>query len=292
MKNMMHEEIPAYREATTLYRKNRRRTWLIVTLVTASLLLLALMSSSLIIGYRLLNPIPVHSSTETRTFKVGAGVQPTLNVADDNGLIHVQAGTGNMVTVTAHKVGDSFAASPGDFKVIYRQDGNTITVQVKNDSVHPFDFLNTSHTDVDVTVPMKSNLQLVTDSGDISVAGIEGKILLASNSGALQATDVSINNASQFTTDSGSIIMRGSIGTEGHYMFQSNSGAIDVTLPGSSSFRVDLNSISGAITTDFPISSQQQSSTDGKTISGNIGSSPLAVVSMQSDSGAIHLGHI
>lgn len=292
MKNMMHEETPGNREAAAPYQMRRRHTGRIITFVILISLLIVLIIGGLAIGLRLLNPIPIRTTTETRTFSLGARIQPTLIVSDDSGFIHVQPGSGNTVTVTATKVGDSFAASPNDFKVSYSQNGNTITVQVSNGSIHPFDFLNSSRADLNVIVPVNSDLHLETDSEDISVTGIQGKMTLTSNSGTVRATEVLLTSGSQFSTDSGSVTVRGSIGHTGHYMFQSNSGAIDVTLPSNTSFHADLVSNSGTITNDFPIATAQPPRTDGGAIKGDVGSSPQATVSMQSDSGALDLRQV
>jgi DUF4097 and DUF4098 domain-containing protein YvlB len=290
MKDMMHEETHVSGEAAPQYRRpRRRRTGRIVTFVILISLLIILIVGGLGVAFRMLNPTPIRTTTETHTFNLGAGTQPMFIVSDNNGFIHVRAGAGNTATVTATKVGDSFGASPDDFKVSYSQSGNTITIQVNNDSVHPFDFLNTSRADLDVTLPANSDLHLATNSGDIAVTGIQGKMTLTSNSGALQATDVSLNSVSLLSTNSGSIIMRGSIGTAGHYMFQSNSGDVDVTLPRNTSFHADLVSNSGTITNDFPIVIAHQPGAYGSTVSGNVGSSPQATLSIQSNSGALHL---
>jgi len=292
MQNSMHEE--TYKDGTVPRneRPRRRRTGRIITFIVLISLLVVLIVSGLAIGYRLLNPTAVHTTMETHTFQLGTATQPTLVVSDDDGFVHVLPGTGNTVTVRATKVGDSFGASPDDFKVSYSQNGNTITVQVTNNTIHLFDFSAVSQADLEVTVPVKSDLHIETNSGDITATGIQGKMTLNSNSGSLHATDVSLKSGSLLNTDSGRITMRGSIDTSGRYTFQSNSGDVDVALPGSTSFHANLTSNSGTIKNDFLITSPQQSSANGKTVSGDVGSSPHATISMQSDSGSLHLGQI
>ena len=87
------------------------------------------------------------------------------------------------------------------------------------------------------------------------------------------------------------MLVRGSIGTNGQYQFHSNSGDIDVSLPHSTSFHANLVSNSGTITNDFPIAIAQQPP-DVRTVSGDVGSSPQAIITLQSDSGSLHLGQI
>ncbi len=238
MKNIIHEETYRSGEVPRYERPRRRLTGRIATLIV----LIILLVGGLGITIRLLNPTPVHTTTETRTFHLSAGTQPTLVVSDNNGIVHVHPGAGDAVIVTATKKGDGFGASPDDFKVSYSQSGNIITIQVKNDSIHPFDFSTASQADLDMTVPVKSDLKLETNSGEISVTGIQGKMTLNSNSGSLQATDVSL-----LSTNSERITVRGSIDTVGRYTFQSNSGGVDVILPRNMSFHADLTSNSGTI---------------------------------------------
>lgn len=288
MKHIMHEEIYRSGEVPRYERPRRRRTGRIAILIA----LIILLVGGLGITIRLLNPTPVRITTETRTFNLSAGTQPTLVVSDNNGFVRVHPGAGNTMAVLATKKGDGFGASPDDFKVSYSQSGNTITIQVSNDSIHPFDFSTASQADLDVTVPARSDLKLDTNSGEISVAGIQGKMTLTSNSGSLQATDVSLKSVSLLSTNSGSITMRGSIDTVGRYTFQANSGGVDVILPRHTSFHADLTSNSGNITNDFPIASAHQSGSTGRTVSGDVGSSPQAIVTIQSDSGPLHLGQL
>lgn len=286
----MHEERYRSREVPYNERPRRRSARRIVVFIVLVVLLVVLIIGGLGIGYRLLNPTAIRTLKETRAFALNAGTQPTLIVSDGDGFVHVRSGSGNTVTVTTTKVGDSYGASPEDFKVRYSQNGNTISIQVNNDSIHPFDFSAGSQADLEITVPTSSDLRIATNSGDITTTGIQGKITLTSDSGSLQATDVSLRGISLLSTNSGSITMRGSIDTHGRYTFQSNSGNVDVALPHSASFHVDLTSNSGTITNDFTLVSAQQSDASG--VRGDVGNSPQATVTMQSDSGSLRLGQI
>jgi hypothetical protein len=115
---------------------------------------------------------------------------------------------------------------------------------------------------------------------------------LSSNSGSLQANDILLERGSQLSADSGSVTMSGSLGADGRSLFQSNSGAVEVTLPRSMSFHVVLTSNSGTITSDFPIARAQQPGAESETVSGDVGSSPQTTVTLQSDSGSLHLAHM
>lgn len=290
MKNILYEEIPMRGEFPQ-YRRPRPGPppGRIITFVILIPMLLVLIVGGIEVTFRILNPTPIRTTMETRIFNLGAGTRPVLIVTDTNGFVHVRPGTSNTVIATTTKVGDSSGASPDDFKVSYSQSGNIITIQINDDNIRPFDFLNSSHADLDVTLPPQSDLHLDTSSGDISVTGMQGKMTLTSNSGALQATGISLKSVSLLRTNSGSVTMHGSIGTAGHYMFQSNSGAVDVTLPRGTSFHANLVSNSGTITNDFPITPAHLPVAYGRTVSGDVGNSPQATITLQSDSGPLYL---
>ena len=86
--------------------------------------------------------------------------------------------------------------------------------------------------------------------------------------------------------------MTGSIDTIGRYMFQSDSGDIDIALPRGTSFHVNLNSDSGTITNDFQVAPAKQSLPSTKTVVGDVGSTPQATVAIQSSSGSVRLRQI
>lgn len=290
MENSMDEKTYGSLHVPRYEKPRRRRTGRIIAL---AVLLIGLLGIGLYIGYHLLFPTAIRTTKEIRAFNLSTGEQPALIVSDDDGFVHVRPGTGNTVTVTTTKVGDSFGASPDDFKVSYSQSGNTITIQVHNSSIHPFDFSAASQANLEVTVPVKSDLKIQTDSGDIAATGIQGKLTLMSNSGSMQVADASLKDASSLITDSGSITMTGSIDTTGRYMFQSNSGSIDIALPRGTSFHADLTSNSGTITNDFPIVPARQPVASARTtVSGDVGSAPQATVTIESDSGSLHLRQV
>ena len=286
---MLQEEASRSRDSFQYKKPRRRRIGRIIAIVVLVVLLAVLLVGGIGVGIRLLNPTSIRTTTEMHAFNLGTGVQPTVIIKDNEGYVHVQSGNGNTVAVTTTKTGDGYGASPDDFKVNYSQNGNTITIQVNNNSIHLFDFSSASQADINVTVPVNSNLNLENDSGDIAVAGIHGKMTLTSNSGSIQATGVSLQSGSQLLTDSGNVSMQGSIGTNGHYAFQSNSGNVDVTLPQSPGFYVDMETNSGSITNDFSGVITQQPGNTNHTVKGDVGNSPQATVSLQSDSGYLHL---
>ncbi|HKV58304.1 MAG TPA: DUF4097 family beta strand repeat-containing protein [Ktedonobacteraceae bacterium] len=285
----MYEQTYRSHQVPRYEKPRRRHTGRIIALV---ILLICLLSIGLYTGYHLLFPTAIRTTKEIRTFNLSAGTQPTLIVTDNDGFVHVHPGNGNTVTVATTKVGDSFGASPDDFKVSYSQSGNTITIQVTNSSIHLLDFSQTSQADLDITLPARSDLRIQTDSGNITATSIQGKMNLTSDSGSMQIADASLKSSSTLSTNSGNITMTGSIDTTGRYMFQSDSGDIDIALPRGTSFHVNLNSDSGTITNDFQVVPAKQSLPSTRTVVGDVGSAPQATVAIQSNSGSLRLRQI
>ncbi len=212
----------------------------------------------------------------------GVSGQPTIVINDTSGMIHVGVGgSGKDVVIQATKQSDFFG-NPNDIKVNYIQNGNTINASVQEGTSGSVDF--------DVTVPQGSDLQLITTSGDINVDGVSGQMTLTTDRGDIHATNDSITGTSKIVTNSGDIRFDGTIDTSGTYLFQSDSGTIDVALPGNSVFHLDASTTSGSITTgDFQ---GVQQSNSGQSASGDVGGnsqSQRATVTIHTESSDIHL---
>ena len=119
MENILYEELPMRGEFPQYRRPRPDLPGRMVIFVVLTALLIVLIVGGVGIGFRMLNPTPVRTTTETRTFSLSAGMQPTLIVSDTNGFVRVHSGAGNAVAVIATKKGDGFGASPDDFKVSY-----------------------------------------------------------------------------------------------------------------------------------------------------------------------------
>ncbi len=221
-----------------------------------------------------------NSNSETHDFTLSGDTQPTLNVNNDVGSVHIQPGSSsNNVHVKVTKSG----GNPDDIQIKYSQNGNTVTVTIKR--------INTSSTtkaDADITVPNKSNLQVQNGTGDIAVTGIEGKLSLTNGTGSIEATQAKLSSDSKLQTSTGSVHFSGSIGGSGNYQFQSNTGDVNVSLPSNASFHVNANTNTGDISSDFSDVAIERNIV-GASASGNIGSTPSATITLTTNTGSIRI---
>jgi hypothetical protein len=220
-----------------------------------------------------------NGKSETHDFKISGATPPTLIVNNDVGSIHVQpSSSSDNVHVMVTKSGDN----PDDIQVNYSQNGNTVTVTIKRNNSN-----STAKADADITTPSKSDLQLQNGTGEITVTGIEGKMLLTDGTGSIHASQASLTSNSQLQTGTGSISFSGSIGS-GNYQFQSSTGDVSVSLPSNASFHVNANTNVGSISSDFSDVAIERNIV-GASASGDIGSTPSATVTLTTNTGSIHL---
>src|SRR5215469_4717334 len=74
---------------------------------------------------------------------------------------------------------------------------------------------------------------------------VSGQVVLTSNTGSVQASGGTLSGNSQLITNTGSITFSGSLSQMGTYQFQTNTGSVDVTIPGTSVFHVDASTDTG-----------------------------------------------
>ncbi len=262
-------------------KQNRRRSpwlWVIVLLVIMALL-----------GGGLGLPRGGHHFSkieQAHTFSVGA--LPTIVINDDVGTIHVHTGgTNGNVLVQVTDVNRGLGNNPDNGQVSYNQNSasNTVTVNANSNS----GFFGSNSIDLDVTVPADSNLQVKTDTGEVDVSGITGQMSLSSNTGSIHAVQDSLTGQSILKTDTGSVTFDGTIDPKGSYQFETNTGSVDVTLPGNSSFHVDASTDTGSINSDFPGVSVQHGDITGASAHSDVGNAPGATVTLKTDTGSISL---
>lgn len=189
-------------------------------------------------------------SGETHTFNVGA--QPKIIVKDDVGAIRVHPGGEDqqvIVQVTRHSFG--LLGNPASASVQYEQNNekNRVTVKARTG----WHFLGKNSVDFDITVPRTSDLDLKTEAGGITVSGVNGQMICASDAGSVKATQVMLRGDSRLKTDAGSITFSGSLHSSGTYTMTTDAGNVTVTLPEETAFRIDAKTDVGSINSDFPL---------------------------------------
>jgi len=260
------------------YRRRSPWIWVIVLLV-----IVALLGGGLGLprgGYNFSKVEPA------RTFSVGT--LPTVVINDDVGTIHVHTGgTNSSVVVQVTEVSQGLGNNSDNGKVSYNQDSanNTVTVNAHSGP----GFFGSNSIDIEVTVPKNSNLQIKTNTGEVDVTGVTGQMSLSSDTGAIQAMQDSLTGQSILKTDTGSVTFDGTIDPKGSYQFETNTGEVDVTLPGNSSFYVDASTSTGSIDSDFPGVNVQHGDVTGASAHGDVGNAPGATVILKTDTGSISL---
>lgn len=264
-------------------QRRRRRGPLacLITLLVIVVILVVLVGGALGL---LFSGVGSNTVTETHTYSVTG--TPTLMINDDVGTINVHTGSGNSVIVRATKHTNNILGKPGDAQVSYQQSSSTITI---NATVHSgISFFSGERVDLDITAPSSDVLQLKTDTGTIDVTGISGRMSLMTDTGTITANQDMLSGSSILHTDTGSVTFNGSIDTSsGSYLFQTNTGSVDVTLLSDSSFHLNASSSTGSINSDFPVNVQHSGA--GSTANGDVGSSPQATVTLHTDTGSISL---
>ncbi len=266
-------------------RRRSRWPWIVLTLLLVFVLLTggAFFMVS-ILGYN--SAGYSNSVTETQHFSVSAN--PTLVLNNDTGSMHMRAGSGNKVTIQATKHSGP-GANLNDVKVNYMQDreGNTVTVNV--DRLTNASLYGSTSVDFEITAPSAAVLQLKTNTGTIDISGVSGQMILSSNTGSIQASDGTVSGKSELITNTGSITFNGSTARSGTYRFETNTGSVNVTLPGESVFHLDASTDTGTINTNFPAVLVQHRQFVGADAHSDVGSAPQATISLKTNTGSINL---
>ncbi|MFL5655382.1 MAG: DUF4097 family beta strand repeat-containing protein [Ktedonobacteraceae bacterium] len=223
--------------------------------------------------------------TEARSFTVGTS--PHLIINDPVGAIHVHTGTtNNQVSIQATKQSTGIGGNPSDIHVSYNEssDNNTITVNVD----YGPSFMGFKSVDFNISVPGASDLNVNTNTGSIDVSGINGQMSLTSNTGSINATQDDLTSSSTLKTDTGSVTFDGKIASTGSYQFLTNTGSVNVTLPGDTSFHVDASTDTGSVNSNFPGVSPIKHDI-GSEVHADVGNSPSATLMLKTNTGSINL---
>jgi hypothetical protein len=256
----------------------RRRLWL---WIIAGLVIIALLGSGVQAGLKSF----VNISSETHTYSITA--LPTLVLNDNTGTVTIHTGAANSpVTIQATKHYQSFGSAP---TVQYSQDGNTINATVQNQSNNNFLSFGSDNVDFNVTLPANANLKIHTETGTIDVEGVSGNMSLTTETGSITANQDALSGQSTLQTATGSITFDGSIASGGNYLFSTNTGSVDVTLPASSSFHLDASTDTGSINSDFTQVNIHEHDVTGSDAHGDVGNSSSATVTLKTNTGSIDL---
>lgn len=108
----------------------------------------------------------------------------------------------------------------------------------------------------DVTArQLKGTVDATSVSGSVELESVDGVLHAGTTSGDISLASVTSRDVEASTT-SGEITFSGDMATDGRYEFHSHSGTIQLTIPGSSNARFSVETFSGDLDSDFPITLQ------------------------------------
>ena len=214
---------------------------------------------------------PAHAERVEKHFAVQS--KPKITVRNSSGRIQVKAWTRNEVLV-------AWTNASGKSVVETEQAGNRVEVAAQgNEDGNSADV---SKTDFEITVPVESELNVRTDSGNVTVDSvhgdmtfdtvganlqlsdvngymvvktIDGSLVCNRCSGKLEANSISGNvqmiqpslDSLRVQTSSGNILFDGSFSSRGIYIMKNFSGTIEVHFSSSDSFDLAANSLKGDV---------------------------------------------
>ncbi|HEV7968681.1 MAG TPA: DUF4097 family beta strand repeat-containing protein [Candidatus Acidoferrales bacterium] len=214
---------------------------------------------------------PAHADRVEKHFAVQS--KPKITVRNSSGRIQVKAWTKSEVLV-------AWTTASGKSVVETEQAGNRVEVATRiNDEVVSAD---DRKTDFEITVPVESELNVRTDSGNVTVDSvhgdmtfdtvganlqlsdvdgymvvktIDGSLVCNRCSGKLEANSISGNvqmiqptlDSVRVQTSSGNIFFDGSFLSRGIYIMKNFSGTIEVHFASSDSFDVNATSLKGNV---------------------------------------------
>jgi hypothetical protein len=159
---------------------------------------------------------------------VSVSANPTIIANECDGTVTVLVGPANQVTLA------------GLFPT-YNQDTSANTIK-----------LNSCDNGATLTVPAETNLTLDTNAGNIIVFGVSGTMNLSSNGGNITLVQSTLEGHSKLDDNGAPIIFSGNLAQGSVTNLSGNSSSIDVTLPGATSFNLEVSGILGPFISNVP----------------------------------------
>jgi RNA polymerase sigma factor (sigma-70 family) len=238
----------------------------------------------------------------TKTFKTRKA--PRLVVETFNGHIAVKAGTSGAakakVLKTVHAATKEAAEEDlNNVEVQLEQKGDTIRVTAKPKDEQP----QTSRAAaVEVEVPPGSSLDLSSSNGQVTVAGAMGDVAATTSNGRMEVKgskgalklktnngpiDVKADKAKVSAhTSNGAVRFAGSL-ADGDHSFQTSNGAVSLTLPADSRFRLDAQTSNGKVACQFP--HKRPEGKDRSRLKVSVGDNPAVNLKLRTSNGGIEV---
>ncbi len=228
------------------------------------------------------------AQVETRRFVVGE--HPHVAVKNDFGTIRAFRGAQqNAVVVQITRRNRIFGHAPESVHADYEQGpgGNEVVVTIEREALSLA--TSTTEVDVDLALPGRVDLDLVTKAGTITVTDMSGQLVSTSTAGTITVRHSLLAGDSHLSTEAGSIHFEGAIERHGSYQFTTTVGAIHVVLFNNPPFHIDAATTLGTITTNLPGVVVARPTVVGSEAHGEVGLEPRATLALKSTIGAIEL---
>ncbi len=141
--------------------------------------------------------------------------------------------------------------------------------------------------DVRITAPLRTDVEIEMDAGEVSLSGVEGDVDIATDVGRVKVADVLVRDELVVETEVAEINFGGALTSGASYLLTSDIGAIRMTLPANSAFAIDATSNVGAVAVGFDIAGQTSQQLVGRSVQGVVGGDDSTTVVLRSDVGAI-----
>jgi hypothetical protein len=128
---------------------------------------------------------------------------------------------------------------------------------------------NDVHVDFQIEIPAAVDLDVRTVNGDVSATGVSGRVKAATVNGSI---DLATRGPAEAATVNGSIeASMGSASWNGGLSFKTVNGGITLTVPDGTSADVKMQTLNGAIESDFPFTVQGRMGFTRRQLEGQIG---------------------
>jgi DUF4097 and DUF4098 domain-containing protein YvlB len=190
-------------------------------------------------------------------------VRGDIRVDEVTGALSVQSSSGDVTLMGLNDAGGlEVRTVSGDVK-LQNVEGDSLTahtssgkIQIEKGMLSRALDLETVSGDVTALGIRATSCRLVSSSGNLTLEGCSGRLEMQTVSGSIEVTkarDVELG----LSTSSGAVRFSGSLGTEGEHRLESVSGNMRLILPADAAFNLNIETISGDVQTEFPVTIAQ-----------------------------------
>ncbi|MBX3131970.1 MAG: DUF4097 family beta strand repeat protein [Gemmatimonadaceae bacterium] len=230
--------------------------------MTKNLMRRAAQAGAMLATLALMAPTAAAQDTETVRWQGTLAAGRTIYLHNINGSVRVEAGSGNAVSLEAEKRSrrgnvdevriETRQTSSGDVIIcaLWREGSSCDEDGIRGGERRD----NRRGDDVSVTmtvrVPAHAKVDARTVNGGVSVDAVQGDVRARTTNGDVEAASTA--GAVYARTTNGSIRVRGVIPREG-LDYHTTNGSIEIELPANANANLDLSTVNGRVTSDFPI---------------------------------------